>query len=76
MRGTKEQGEELDVDPYKRKPPQVKPPAGGTVETLQNLLVKANVEADIVKRQKLVFDMVKVHIEQSPFYRGRWRTHR
>jgi len=70
LRGTPAVHQELDVDPYKRKPPREQPKKGGPVDRLQKLLDAALLEPDDVKRQKLVFQMCKIHATEGPFFQG------
>jgi peptide/nickel transport system substrate-binding protein len=37
---------------------------------LQDLLDKANLEPDTIKRYQLVYEMIKIHIEHGPFMVG------
>jgi peptide/nickel transport system substrate-binding protein len=70
VRGTPAEHQELDVDPYKRKPPRMAPEKGGAVERLWKLLDASKVEADSVKRNKLFFQMCKIMIDEGPFFMG------
>ena len=70
VRGTPAEKTELDVDPYKRKPPRVAPEAGGPIDKLWKLLDQATLEPDELKRQKLVFEICKIHVTDGPFFQG------
>ncbi len=70
LRGTGEEKKQLDVDPYKRTPPRAAPEAGGPVDRLWKLADQVRVEVDQTKRDKLVWDMIRVHIDQGPFFMG------
>jgi len=70
VRGTKAEHQELDVDPYKRKPPRMAPEKGGPVEKLWKLLDESKVEPDTVKRNKLFFQMCKIMVSDGPFFMG------
>ncbi len=70
MRGTPAAKEELDVDPFKRTPPRMEPEPGGPVERLWALSDEVRVEADELKRDKLVADLVKIHVTDGPFFMG------
>ncbi|MBM7789233.1 ABC transporter substrate-binding protein [Tenggerimyces flavus] len=70
MRGTPAETEELDVDPFKRTPPRMEPEPGGPVERMWQLSDQIRVEADLLKRDKLVADLVKIHVNEGPFFMG------
>jgi ABC-type transport system substrate-binding protein len=70
MRGTPAEKQELDVDPFKRTPPRMEPEPGGPVERLWELSDQVRLEADMLKRDKLVTELVKIHIEEGPFFMG------
>lgn len=69
-KGTPQYTSESNVDPWKRKPPRIMPEKGGPVEKLWELFAKALVEPDAVKRNKVVWDMLKVHMSDGPFFMG------
>ncbi|MGP3920208.1 ABC transporter substrate-binding protein [Nonomuraea sp. 10N515B] len=62
--------EELDLAPLKRHPPRMEPEPGDPVEKLTSLYTQAKTEADPVKRNQLVWQMFKIHIEDGPFFMG------
>jgi peptide/nickel transport system substrate-binding protein len=68
--GTPAENAQEHVDPWKRTPPRIKPDPGGPIEQLQKLYSKALLEADAMKRTQIVFDMVKIHATQGPFFMG------
>ncbi|GAA5022286.1 ABC transporter substrate-binding protein [Actinopolymorpha pittospori] len=70
VRGTPDESREKDVDPYKRTPPRAEPEPGGPVERLWKLSDQVRVEVDQVKRDKLVWEMIKIHIKEGPFFMG------
>lgn len=70
VRGTPQETSEQDKDPYKRTPPRMEPEEGGPVERLWNLYDQSKVETDVMKRHQLVWDMIKIHIEDGPFFLG------
>ncbi len=43
---------------------------GGPVEQLWKLYDQSKVEPDAMKRHRLVWDMIKVHIEHGPYLMG------
>jgi peptide/nickel transport system substrate-binding protein len=73
LRGTASEKEELDKNPWDRNPPRINPtdpdymPA---IKKLHDLFDKSKVEPDAMKRHQLVWDMIKVHIEEGPFFTG------
>jgi len=69
-RGTSAYTSEKDVDPWKRKPPRVMPEAGGAVDRLWTLVNRAKVEVDVMKRTAIVWKMIKVHVDDGPFFQG------
>ncbi|MGW5362369.1 ABC transporter substrate-binding protein [Actinopolymorpha pittospori] len=70
LRGTPQEKEELDVDPFKRTPPRMEPEPDGPIAALWKLYDQSKLEPDQVKRRQLAFEMVKIHIEQGPFFMG------
>jgi len=70
VKGTAKEGTELDKDPRDRTPPRDEPPPGGPVDRLQKLYDKAKIEPDDKKRDELVFEMIKIHINDGPFVIG------
>ncbi|MBR8640588.1 ABC transporter substrate-binding protein [Streptomyces tuirus] len=68
--GSGKNKEKLDLDPIKRHPPRMAPEPGDPVEKLSRLYNEAKVEADPVKRNKLVWEMFRIHIEDGPFFMG------
>ena len=70
QRGTPKEFEERDADPYRRTPPRMEPEPGGPIEKLWQLYDQSKVEPDQMKRVRLVWDMIKIHIEHGPFFSG------
>jgi len=70
LRGTPQEHEQQDVDPYKRTPPRMEPEPGGPVDRLWRLAGKVRVEPDPVKRDSLIWQMIRIHIEDGPFFIG------
>jgi len=68
--GTKAYRSEKDVDPWKRKPPRRMPEPGGSVAKLWKLYEATKSEQDEMKRTRLVWEMIKVHIASGPFFQG------
>ncbi|GAA2759926.1 ABC transporter substrate-binding protein [Actinopolymorpha rutila] len=70
LRGTPAEKEQLDVDPFKRTPPRMAPEKGGPIERLWKLYDQAKLEPDEIKRRQIAFQMVKIHIDEGPFFMG------
>ena len=70
VQGTAEAELELDLPPRDRTPPREQPVPGGPVDRLQKLYDLAKVEPDLETRERLVFEMIKIHIEDGPFFIG------
>ncbi len=70
LRGTPEAQKVKGTDPYKRTPPSIEPEPGGPIERLWDLHDRAKAEPDAVRRYKLVWEMVKIHVEDGPFFMG------
>ncbi|GAB3763712.1 ABC transporter substrate-binding protein [Microlunatus parietis] len=68
--GTKTAGTELDKDPWERTPPRMEPEADGPIKKLWDLYDQSKVEPDETKRHQLVWDMIKIHISDGPFFMG------
>jgi peptide/nickel transport system substrate-binding protein len=70
VRGTPAEKQQLDIDPFKRTPPRMEPEKGGPIEQLWDLADRARVEPDAVARDRMFWDMVKIHVEEGPFFLG------
>jgi peptide/nickel transport system substrate-binding protein len=70
VRGTAQARQELDEDPYERTPPRMEPEPGGPIDRLWKLYDRARVETDAVRRNRLVWEMVRIHIDEGPFFMG------
>jgi peptide/nickel transport system substrate-binding protein len=70
LRGTPKENTEKDVDPYKRQPPRMDADKGGVVEKLWNLYDQTKLEVDQLKRTQLVWQIIKLHISDGPFFVG------
>src|SRR5262249_54292375 len=68
--GTELEGKEKDVDPWKRQPPRLEAEPGGPIEKLWGIYDQTKVEPDAMKRYKMVWDMIKIHVEFGPFVQG------
>jgi len=67
VQDTDKAGTELDKDPRDRRPPRKKPSEGSPYRQLQKLYDKAIVAPTWQERDRLVREMVKVHIEHGPY---------
>ncbi|MGW5362039.1 ABC transporter substrate-binding protein [Actinopolymorpha pittospori] len=70
VRGTPAEHTEADVSPWKRHPPRLEPEAGGPVDRLWKGLAQALSEPEALKRTQLVWDMIKIHVDEGPFFQG------
>ena len=61
---------EKDKDPWQRTPPRLEPDKGGPIEQLWTIYDKTKVEPDPMKRYQMVWDMIKIHVDQGPFFMG------
>jgi peptide/nickel transport system substrate-binding protein len=68
--GTPLASKEINVDPYQRTPPRLKPEADGPVQKLWDIYNRAKLEPDPVKRTQAVWEMVRIHIADGPFFSG------
>jgi peptide/nickel transport system substrate-binding protein len=70
VRGTPKETEEQDKDPFQRTPPRMEPEKGGPIERLWDLYGQVRTEADPVKRTSLIWEMIKIHVDEGPFFSG------
>ncbi|MFD2081861.1 peptide/nickel transport system substrate-binding protein [Actinopolymorpha cephalotaxi] len=70
LRGTGKEKQQLNVDPWKRTPPRVDAEPGSPIAKLWDGYAKAKGEVDGVARTKIVWDMIKIHIQDGPFFMG------
>lgn len=70
QRGTPKAGAEQEVSPYERKPPRMEAEPDGPVAQLWDLYDKVKVEPDEMRRHRIVWAMIKVHISDGPFFMG------
>jgi peptide/nickel transport system substrate-binding protein len=68
--GTPEEHTEKNVNPWKRHPPRLEPEAGGPIAALWKLYAKTKREPDVMKRTQLVWEMMKIHVKEGPFFMG------
>lgn len=71
LSGTKKEHKGVNKsNPWKSKPPRIEPEKDGPVAKLQKLLSKARVEEEDTRRKQLVWEMIKVHVKEGPFFMG------
>jgi ABC-type transport system substrate-binding protein len=70
IRNTPQEAAVRDVDPYERNPPSMKPPEDDPVARMWSLYDRARVETNALKRYQLVWEIIKIHIAEGPFYMG------
>jgi peptide/nickel transport system substrate-binding protein len=68
--GTSKEKSEKNVPPLKRHPPRMDPEAGGPVAQMWDLYNQAKREPDEMKRTQLFWRIVKIHIDEGPFFIG------
>lgn len=68
--GTDKEGAELDLDPLEHNPPREEPPEGDPAWRLWEIYDAARVEPDDAKRLEITQDIIRVHIEDGPFFIG------
>jgi len=70
VRGTPKEGTELEKAPLDRQPPREAPEPGGPVDRLWKLYDQTKVQPDTLTRHHLVWEMVKIHVTDGPFWTG------
>jgi len=70
LEGTPNEGVDKDQDPRDRQPPWEEPPADDPNYRLFELYKEAIAEPDLAKREALLFQMVRIHIDEGPFLMG------
>jgi peptide/nickel transport system substrate-binding protein len=70
LRGTSKENQQKNVDPWKRTPPRLEPDPKGPIQKMWDLYDKTKVEPDAVKRNQLVWEIIKIHISDGPFFMG------
>ncbi|MCB0127880.1 MAG: hypothetical protein KDE58_36695, partial [Caldilineaceae bacterium] len=68
--GTDKEGTELDLDPLDRNPPREEPPEGDPAWRLWEIYDAARIEPDDAKRLAMTQDIIRVHVEDGPFFIG------
>ncbi len=70
LRGTPQEKQELNKDPYKRTPPRIAPEKGSPTARLWKLYDEARVEVDPMKRIGKEWEIMKIHVNEGPFFLG------
>lgn len=70
LTGSPKQKTELSVAPLKRHPPRMEPEKGGVIARLETLYNQAKGATDSMKRNQLVWQMMRIHIDEGPFFIG------
>lgn len=68
--GTDKEGAELDLDPLDRTPPREEPPEGDPAWALWDVYDRARVTADDAERLAITQEIIRIHIEEGPFFIG------
>jgi len=68
--GTNTNKTELSKSPWDRHPPWMEPDKNGPIQKLWDTYNQSKVEVDEMKRDQLVWDMIKVHVSDGPFFQG------
>jgi peptide/nickel transport system substrate-binding protein len=68
--GTPKEKEEANVDPWQRTPPRTNADPNGPIAKLWDIYNQTKVEPDVTKRTKLVWDLIKIHVSDGPFFSG------
>ena len=73
VRGTPEEKRQTSLDPWRRTPPRIGPEDEAFFEPIGRMWQiydRARVEVDPVKRGRMAWDAIKIHIEEGPFIMG------
>jgi peptide/nickel transport system substrate-binding protein len=70
LRGTKQENEQKNVNPWKRTPPRLEPDPNGPIQKMWDLYDQTKIEPDFMKRTQLVWQIIKLHIDNGPFFMG------
>jgi peptide/nickel transport system substrate-binding protein len=68
--GTPAEHQELNVNPWKRNPPRMQPDPAGPIAAIWKIYNQSKVEPDFMKRTQFVWKMIKIHVDQGPFFTG------
>ncbi len=70
LAGSRTQKSEANLPPIKRHPPRMPPEAGSPTEKLTELYMQTKTETDQMRRTQLVWEMMKIHISDGPYFMG------
>ncbi|ACZ42711.1 extracellular solute-binding protein family 5 [Thermobaculum terrenum ATCC BAA-798] len=73
LRGTPKENQQKNVDPWKRNPPRIGPfdkEADPNIKKIWQMYDQTKTEPDFMKRTQLVWDMIKVHVDNGPYFCG------
>jgi len=70
VKGTAKETQELEKDPYDRTPPREPAEPGSPIDRLWTLYDQSKVTPDPLARHHLVWEMIKIHVQDGPFYSG------
>jgi peptide/nickel transport system substrate-binding protein len=68
--GTDTNSKQLDKSPWDRNPPRMEPEKDGPIQKLWDIYNASKVEPDVMKRHQQVWDMIKIHVSDGPFFMG------
>ena len=71
--GTAAEKEQLDKDPWERNPPRINDGEKASIPTvakIHEIYNQTKTEPDAMKRYQLVWEIVKIHIAEGPFFTG------
>ncbi|QGN32765.1 ABC transporter substrate-binding protein [Microlunatus sp. Gsoil 973] len=68
--GTSTNAKETNVDPWKRHPPRMEPDKNGPIQKMWDIYNQTKVEPDEMKRTQMVWDLIKIHVSDGPFFQG------
>jgi len=70
LEGTSREGVDADKRPRERQPPWEEPPPEDPNYRMWQLYKRAIREPDMAKRDQLLFDIIRIHIDEGPFLIG------
>jgi peptide/nickel transport system substrate-binding protein len=73
LRGTAAEKEQLDISPWERTPPRIndgEDDAYAPIADIHKIYDQSKLEPDAMKRHQLVWDMIKIHVAEGPFFVG------
>jgi peptide/nickel transport system substrate-binding protein len=73
LKGTESEKQELDKDPWTRSPARIndgEKDAFAPIAEIHKLYDQSKIEPDPMKRHALVWQMIKIHVAEGPFFSG------